>query len=206
MYVYTAQKNEVSMKGFFSKCEHIQKFLRIWSYLVKNIINEKLHFLCSGIHTRSAKVTFLSIYIFLLKFRHFGFDIFSSKMCNQEATIQIVFRGFCKTSWIIPHDYIWKSLTVLSLITIHIDLWINIQCLTSCMKNISNYILYVFLNPAIKKLLGKCITSFTLTIHILEISLQIIYNIWLPQERRSKQIWKICKECYIWTSVKFLMF
>ena len=36
-----------SIKDFFSKCEKIRNFLRIWSHLLKKILNGKLHFLCS---------------------------------------------------------------------------------------------------------------------------------------------------------------
>ena len=46
---YTAQKMKFSMKDFFSKCDQIRSFLRIWSHLLKKILNGKLHFLCSVI-------------------------------------------------------------------------------------------------------------------------------------------------------------
>ena len=37
-----------SIKDFFSKCDQIHSFLRIWSHLLK-ILNGKLHFLCSDV-------------------------------------------------------------------------------------------------------------------------------------------------------------
>ena len=43
----TAQKMKFSIKDFFSKCEKIHNFMRIWSHLLKKILNGKLHFLCS---------------------------------------------------------------------------------------------------------------------------------------------------------------
>ena len=46
---YTAQKMKFSMKDFFSKCDQIRSFLRIWSHLLKKILNGKLHFLYSVI-------------------------------------------------------------------------------------------------------------------------------------------------------------
>ena len=40
----TAQKMEFSMNNFFSKCDQIHSFLRIWSHLPKNCLMEKLIF------------------------------------------------------------------------------------------------------------------------------------------------------------------
>ena len=36
-----------SIKDFFSKCDQMRNFLRIWS-LTEEILNEKFHFLCSN--------------------------------------------------------------------------------------------------------------------------------------------------------------
>ena len=44
---YTAQKTKFSIKDFFSKCDKIRSFLRIWSHLLEKSIIGKLHFLCS---------------------------------------------------------------------------------------------------------------------------------------------------------------
>ena len=52
--VNTAKKEKFSIKDFFSKCDQIRGFLRIWSHLLKKslmdeeTLNGKLHFLCSG--------------------------------------------------------------------------------------------------------------------------------------------------------------
>ena len=35
------------IKDFFSKCDQIRSFLRIWSHLLKKILDGKLHFLSS---------------------------------------------------------------------------------------------------------------------------------------------------------------
>ena len=43
----TTQKLKFPIKDFFSKCGQIRSFPRIWSHLLKKILNGKLHFLCS---------------------------------------------------------------------------------------------------------------------------------------------------------------
>ena len=47
----TAQKMKFPIKGLFSKCDQIRRKLRIWSAdlvtFTEEILNEKLHFLCS---------------------------------------------------------------------------------------------------------------------------------------------------------------
>ena len=40
----SAQKMKLSIKYFFSKCNHIRSFLRIWSHLLKKILIENLIF------------------------------------------------------------------------------------------------------------------------------------------------------------------
>ena len=41
MYVvHTAQKMKFSIKDFFSKCEQIRSFIRIWSHLLKKSLME----------------------------------------------------------------------------------------------------------------------------------------------------------------------
>ena len=42
----TAQKIKFSIKDFFSKCDQIRSFLRIWSHLLKNSLMENL-FICA---------------------------------------------------------------------------------------------------------------------------------------------------------------
>ena len=37
-----------SIKDFFSKCDQIRNFLRIWSHLLKKTLMENFIFLCSG--------------------------------------------------------------------------------------------------------------------------------------------------------------
>ena len=44
---YTAQKMKFSIKDFFSKCDKIRRFLRIWSHLLKKSFMENFIFLCS---------------------------------------------------------------------------------------------------------------------------------------------------------------
>ena len=40
----TAQKMKFSIKDFFSKCDQICSFLRIWSYLLKKLLMENFIF------------------------------------------------------------------------------------------------------------------------------------------------------------------
>ena len=46
--VNTAQKMKFSIKEFFSKCDQIRSFLRIWSHLLKKSLMKNFIFLCSG--------------------------------------------------------------------------------------------------------------------------------------------------------------
>ena len=42
--VVTAQKMKVTIKDFFSKCDQIHRFLRIWSYVLKKSLMENFIF------------------------------------------------------------------------------------------------------------------------------------------------------------------
>ena len=44
MQSFHSTKNEVSIKHFFSKCDQIRSFLRIWSYLLKKSLMENFIF------------------------------------------------------------------------------------------------------------------------------------------------------------------
>ena len=49
MMITRYAKNKVfSIKDFFSKCDQIRSFLRIWSHLLKKSLMENFMFLCSG--------------------------------------------------------------------------------------------------------------------------------------------------------------
>ena len=41
---YTAQKIKFSIEDFFSKCDQIRSFLRIWSHLLKKFLMESSFF------------------------------------------------------------------------------------------------------------------------------------------------------------------
>ena len=45
--IITAQKMKFSMKDFFSKCDQISRELRILVKFTEEILNGKLHFLCT---------------------------------------------------------------------------------------------------------------------------------------------------------------
>ena len=48
MTITTAQKTpKFSIKEFFSKCDQIRRFLRIWSHLLKESLMDNFIFLCS---------------------------------------------------------------------------------------------------------------------------------------------------------------
>ena len=47
---FTLQKMKFSIKNFFSKCDHIRSFLRIWSYLLKKSFMENFNF-CAAYFT-----------------------------------------------------------------------------------------------------------------------------------------------------------
>ena len=42
--INTVQKNEVFLRDFFSKCDQIRRFLRIWSYLLKKSLMKNFIF------------------------------------------------------------------------------------------------------------------------------------------------------------------
>ena len=44
LYLNTDSKNEVSIKGFFSICDQIRRFQRIWSHLLKKSLTENFIF------------------------------------------------------------------------------------------------------------------------------------------------------------------
>ena len=44
----TSQKMKFSIRDFFSKCDQIRSFLRIWSLILKKYLMENFIFLCSG--------------------------------------------------------------------------------------------------------------------------------------------------------------
>ena len=54
---FTVQKMKFSIKDFFSKCDQIRNFLRIWSYLLKKSLMEKFIFLvqCLQKHILTAR-------------------------------------------------------------------------------------------------------------------------------------------------------
>ena len=56
VYSCTAQKMKFFIKHFFSKCDQIRRFLRIWSYLLKKSLMEKLHF-CAVLDIREDDIS-----------------------------------------------------------------------------------------------------------------------------------------------------
>ena len=48
-FTFTAQKMKFSIKDFFSKCDLIRSYLRIWSHLLNKFLMENFDF-CAVIH------------------------------------------------------------------------------------------------------------------------------------------------------------
>ena len=55
--ISTAQKMKLSIKEFFSKCDRIRIFLRIWSHLLKKSLMENFIFCTVSSSTRSYAIT-----------------------------------------------------------------------------------------------------------------------------------------------------
>ena len=49
-----------SVKDFFSKCDQIRSSLRIWPHFTEEIVNGKLHFLCSASFVKYSLVILLT--------------------------------------------------------------------------------------------------------------------------------------------------
>ena len=59
----TARKMKFSIEDLFGKCDQSRNFLRIWSHILKKILNGK-HFLCSGLLAVNYLRRNMSSYIF----------------------------------------------------------------------------------------------------------------------------------------------
>ena len=57
-----AQKMKFSIKNFFSKCDQIRSFLRIWSHLLKKSLMANFSFLCI------VRKNYVSIFYLFFKF------------------------------------------------------------------------------------------------------------------------------------------
>ena len=86
---HTAPKMKFSDKDFFSKCDQIRSFLRIWSHLLKqSVIRKLLFFLCSiikAIRTCCAPVFFLlSLNEYLLEVYKGPWQAFMIMLCLRK--------------------------------------------------------------------------------------------------------------------------
>ena len=59
--IITAQKMRFSIKDFFSKCDHIRSFLRIWSHLLKKALMENFIFCAVKSTAQICTTIFLSL-------------------------------------------------------------------------------------------------------------------------------------------------
>ena len=59
-WIITAQKMKFSIKDFFSKCDQIRSFLRIWSHLLKKSLIENFIFCAVNVRTLDVKQRALS--------------------------------------------------------------------------------------------------------------------------------------------------
>ena len=62
--VYTAQKKKFSIKYFFSKCDQIRSFLRIWSHLLKKSLMENFIF-CALLDTKVINDNLIKVDVFI---------------------------------------------------------------------------------------------------------------------------------------------
>ena len=62
--LYTAQKTKFSIKDFFSKCDQMRSFLRIWSHLLKKSLMENFIFCAVTEPFVEIVCRFYSLYIF----------------------------------------------------------------------------------------------------------------------------------------------
>ena len=63
---YTTQELKFSIKDFFSKCDQIHSFLRIWSHLLKKSLMENFIF-CVVVSTSNEKIFWKFLNDFLVK-------------------------------------------------------------------------------------------------------------------------------------------
>ena len=85
--VITAQKMKFSLKDFFSICDQIRSFLRIWSHLLKRSLMKNFIFLCSEcsskcwlwfFETDSFSYTFVKVYFMFSKGHVWSISVKSS--------------------------------------------------------------------------------------------------------------------------------
>ena len=70
----TAQKMKISIKGFFSKCDQIRSFLRIWSHLLNKLLLKDFIF-CA---VRKYIYDVAKPYLYLLDVRTDGWQVIGS--------------------------------------------------------------------------------------------------------------------------------
>ena len=85
----TAQKMKFSIKDFFSKCDQIRSFLETAHLVIftEEILNEKLHFLCSEITKKAAVMIYSLIYSIIASY--FEFFIGNIFVIYQYILIQL---------------------------------------------------------------------------------------------------------------------
>ena len=82
-------KNEVSMKDFFSKCDQIHSFLRIWTYLLKKFLME--NFIFCAVYFSKSKYNVSNSLIFLLIFRLVSIILLlvEMKICSTRTKVKV---------------------------------------------------------------------------------------------------------------------
>ena len=83
----TTQKRKFSIKDFFSKCDRIRSFLRIWSHLLKKFLMESFIF-CAVKYWRSAVIGWQEILFVVNSWQDAGAYGF-----NQEIFTAIPLQG-----------------------------------------------------------------------------------------------------------------
>ena len=76
---FTAQKMKFSVKNFFSKCDQIRRFLRIWSHLLKKSLMENFIF-CAVLFWTKLSLTQLIQLTHNLKLRSLYMALYSESI------------------------------------------------------------------------------------------------------------------------------
>ena len=92
-----AQKMMFSTKNFFSKCDQICSFLRIWLHLLKKHL-KKLHFLCTIPNASGQWHKYLSLHNNILR---------TTSCIFLSGKMEMIFRMFDITEGIIRKTFTW---------------------------------------------------------------------------------------------------
>ena len=113
-YDYTAQKMKFSIKDFFSKCDQIRSFLRMWPHLLKKSLMENFIFCAVLSLAESSWTYFVLLVSFYTPWKH------------QKNWFSDVFREYRRT------QARWNGLTVTACVTewLRLGMFRSFKCQT----------------------------------------------------------------------------